>query len=209
MCGAKKFHKESKGFCCCDGSVKLKINDIPPELHLLFTSKSEESDDFRTYIRTYNCNFSFTSFGVKYDKELCKRNKGIYTFRIQGQIYHYLNELLPMDSNPSYLQLYFYDTENELHHRMKISDKLSPAIIEKLLHILDINPYAKFFRGLANVAELESCQIKIACNLGMDQRVYNAPTASQVAAIWVNDEGCEFGLRDIYIFIVTLVASIE
>lgn len=71
LCGTKKFHKESKGFCCCDGSIRLKINDIPPELHLLFISKSDESVNFRTYSRSYNCNFSFTSFCVKYDKDLC------------------------------------------------------------------------------------------------------------------------------------------
>ena len=88
-------------------------NDAPQTLFDLFTSSSNESIEFRKYIRTYNNTFAFTSFGVKYDKNLCKRNRGIYTFRVQGQVYHFINEMLPSNNEPSYLQLYFYDTEHE------------------------------------------------------------------------------------------------
>lgn len=48
--GAKKFQKGSKGFCCSNGTVKLKINDVPLQLHHLFTSTSDELDEFKTYI---------------------------------------------------------------------------------------------------------------------------------------------------------------
>ena len=49
-----------------------------------FIADDEVGKEFRTYVRTYNNTFAFTSFGVKYDKNLCMRNKGIYTFRVQG-----------------------------------------------------------------------------------------------------------------------------
>ena len=187
-CGAKKFAKETNSFCCSNGEIKLKINNVPKELYELYTSKSNESLEFKTFIRIYNSNFSFTSFGVKNDKDLCKRNKGIYTFRVQGQVYHYINDMLPLDSRPSYLQLYFYDTDHELQNRLNMSSKLSPQIVCKIMDILRINPYSMFFRTLSDVVGLKSHTIQIRSNSGHDQRFYNAPYVSQVAAIWVDDD---------------------
>ena len=114
---AKKF-SESKGFCCCDGEVSLIENDVSDELYYLFTLAFEDAKHFQTYIQTYSNTFAFTSFGVKYGKSLCKRNKGIYTFRVQGHIYHFINELLHVDKLPSYLQLYFYDTKHRIQNCM-------------------------------------------------------------------------------------------
>ena len=65
-------------------------------------------------IRTYDNHFGVTSSDVKYDKKLCKRNKGIYTFKIQGQIYHFLNDLNSANDHGENLQLYFHDLEIEL-----------------------------------------------------------------------------------------------
>ena len=90
-CGAKRFYHEPKYFCCVDGEISTS-NNIPDALYNLYTSCSNESVSFQKYARTYNS--TFTSFGVKYDKSLCKRNKGIYTFRIQIQVYHSINEHL-------------------------------------------------------------------------------------------------------------------
>ena len=93
-CHAKRFKHEPKGFCYSDGEISLVTNDIPQELDDLFISNSEQAVEFRKYIRTYNTNFAFTSFGVKYDKDLYRRNKGMDTFRVQGQVYHFINELI-------------------------------------------------------------------------------------------------------------------
>ncbi|TXG64505.1 hypothetical protein EZV62_011499 [Acer yangbiense] len=70
------YTRESKGFCCADGDISMISNDAPQTLFDLFTSSSNESIEFRKYVCTYNNTFAFTSFGVKYDKNLCKRNKG-------------------------------------------------------------------------------------------------------------------------------------
>lgn len=199
-CSAKKFENESKGFCCCDGKVRLQNNSVPNELYNLFTSNEHDALHFKNNECNYNNHFAFTSFGVKCDKELHKNYKGIYTFRVQGQVYHYINELLPNDNCPSYLQLYFYDTENELHHRLQKSDKFSESILRKLIHILKINPYSKFFRSLSNIDDLKTYKIHIRCDPGLDQRVYNTPSASQVAAIWIDDDpSADIRVRDISI----------
>jgi hypothetical protein len=42
---------------------------------------------------------------------------------------------------------------------------------------------------LGNVANLDEYQIELNTNIGVDQRRYNAPTISQVAAIW--EEGSD------------------
>lgn len=81
FCGAKRFEYESPGFCCAKGAIKLISHPIPVELKNLYLKNNEKSKFFQTYIRTYNNMFAFTSLGVNYDKDLAKRNKGIYTFR--------------------------------------------------------------------------------------------------------------------------------
>ncbi|CAA3021320.1 Hypothetical predicted protein [Olea europaea subsp. europaea] len=53
---------------------------------------------------------------------------------------------------------------------------------------MELNPYANFFRTLTNIPNLKSHNLKIRSNCGLDQRVYNTPCASQVAAIWVDDD---------------------
>ncbi|XP_016481320.2 uncharacterized protein LOC107802354 isoform X1 [Nicotiana tabacum] len=81
-CAAKRFEYEPPTFCCGSGSIRLTAHKMPIELSKLYFENTEESEHFRTYIRMYNNMFAFTSFGVKYDKELAKRNCGIYTFRV-------------------------------------------------------------------------------------------------------------------------------
>nr|XP_033516776.1 uncharacterized protein LOC104114668 isoform X3 [Nicotiana tomentosiformis] len=81
-CRAKKFEYEPPGFYCKSGSIRLTCHKMPTELLELYFGNTEESENFRTYIRTYNNMFAFTSHGVKYDKDLVRRNSGIYTFRV-------------------------------------------------------------------------------------------------------------------------------
>ncbi|KAG7994346.1 hypothetical protein I3843_01G054000 [Carya illinoinensis] len=189
------------GFCCADGTVSLATNAVPDQLYDLFTSNTDESVHFKTYVRTYNNKFAFTSFGVKFDKDLCRRNRGVYTFRTQGQIYHYIDDLIPLNGRPSYFQLYFYDTEHELENRISDSDRMNPSIIAELIDILRINLYSVFFRSLDDLSNLENQVIHIRSDVGLDQRVFNAPTSSQVAAILVeNEDADQLRGRDICVF---------
>ncbi|XP_042970258.1 uncharacterized protein LOC122302876 [Carya illinoinensis] len=156
----------------------------------------DKSAHFKTFVRTYNNKFAFTSFGVKFDRNLCRRN--ILT---QGQIYHYINDLIPLNGCPSYLQLHFYDTEHELENRISDSDRMNPSIIAQLIDILRINPYSMFFRSLGDLPNLENQVIHIRSDAGLDQRIFNAPTSSQVAVIWVeNEDADQLEGRDICVF---------
>jgi len=122
FCGAKRFEYESVGFCCGKGAIKLISHQLPSDLQNLYLQNNEKSKLFRTYIRTYNNMFAFTSLGVNYDKNLAKRNKGIYTFRVQGKMYHFIDDLMPSGEKMKNLQLYYFDSENELKNRtLKLS----------------------------------------------------------------------------------------
>lgn len=72
------------------------------------------SATFHAHICTYNNVFAFISYGVKYDKVLCSNDKSIYTFRVQGMVHYFIETLVPSNVYSTNLQLYFYETENEL-----------------------------------------------------------------------------------------------
>ncbi|KAK9091926.1 hypothetical protein Syun_026837 [Stephania yunnanensis] len=185
-CNAKKFFHESNSFYCSNGQVTLVPNVVPEEMFDLFTSNNEETREFLMYIRTYNTNFDFTSFGVKCEREYAKSNMGVYTFRVQGQIHHFINNLLPDKEHPSYLQLYFYDTDHEVQNRMHCSDRMKETILARLISILAKNPYASFFRTLQNKENLEDHVVQLVSSVSLDQRVFNMPTTSQVACYYLD-----------------------
>ncbi|XP_031094289.1 uncharacterized protein LOC115998774 [Ipomoea triloba] len=161
---------------------------MPLVLKNLYTGVDDASKNFRTCVRTYNNTFAFTSLGIhQYDKNLCKRNKGIYTFKVQGQIYHFINDLLPDGCPPRNLQLYFYDTDHEIQNRVESVARLEENIVKALIEVMSCNPYATFFRSLKDVVHSDDFSILLNSSPSLDQRLYNSPTASQVAAVWIED----------------------
>ncbi|XP_031116667.1 uncharacterized protein LOC116020327 [Ipomoea triloba] len=161
---------------------------MPLVLKNLYTGVDDASKNFRTCVRTYNNTFAFTSLGIhQYDKNLCKRNKGIYTFKVQGQIYHFINDLLPDGCPPRNLQLYFYDTDHEIQNRVESVARLEENIVKALIEVMSCNPYANFFRSLKDVVHSDDFSILLNSSPSLDQRLYNSPTASQVAAVWIED----------------------
>ncbi|XP_019181597.1 PREDICTED: uncharacterized protein LOC109176597 [Ipomoea nil] len=188
-CGAKRIQYEPPGFCCRGGQIKLVSNAMPCVLKNLFIGRDDASKHFRNYVRTYNNTFAFTSLGIhNHDKDLCRRNKGIYTFRVQGQMYHLIDDLIPHGHSPRNLQLYFFDTETEVDNRVGYVDRLDRSIVSDLVELMSQNPYAQFFRSLKDVNFGDDFVISLNSTTSLDQRVYNLPTASQVAAIWLEND---------------------
>lgn len=168
FCSEKKFQYESPGFCCATGTIKLHSHQMPTRLRNLYLGNTAECVHFRTYIRTYNNLFAFTSLGVNYDKDLARRNRGIYTFRVQGQMYHMIDDLYPGDKKPRNLQLYFYDNNNEMPNRMACSDKINESLVQELINILKDNPYSMFLRPLIDIPNLHNFHIALKCDSGLD-----------------------------------------
>ncbi|KAG5541509.1 hypothetical protein RHGRI_021364 [Rhododendron griersonianum] len=182
------------------GQVSVYPLRTPAKLLELFRGSSKLCKDFRTHIRPYNNMFAFTSFGVTLDPRYTKNHQGIYTFRAQGQIYHFMHSLYPANGKPSYLQLYFYDTAKEVEHRSNCLDDLDSDTITQLIDILKPNPYSKFFRSLATTPNIDSYQIRLRADPIVDDKTFNAPTASQVALIWKdNEDDSELRERDILV----------
>ena len=187
-CKAKKFQFEPPGFCCSFGETQLLPTKMPRELMMLYLEDSEEAIEFRRCVRSYNNMFAFMSIGVNCDKSLNESYNGIYTFRIQGQMYHFINQLIPNDGEKARnVQLYFFNTDHETVNRLSISNRFQQSLITKLEEILKINPYSTFFRGLQNLPNIDNYKIVLQSSLAVDQKVFNKPTISQVGAIWADN----------------------
>ncbi|KAH7853445.1 hypothetical protein Vadar_002482 [Vaccinium darrowii] len=200
-CHARLFLHETMELCCKSGKTVLPPIPAPPEMTDLFCEQTADGRHFRKNIRAYNHVFSFISMGVHDDKELPGGLRGVYTFRAQGTIYHRIGSLLPYsDQRPRYLQLYIYDTDHEVEHRMSETSGLRRHIVEKLKHILDAyNPFVQNFRQLAQYPDIQDYKLIIK-EQPVDRRQYDLPTASQVAAIIVGgDEAALIKGRDIVI----------
>ncbi|XP_071939243.1 uncharacterized protein [Coffea arabica] len=187
-CGAKRFNLESPTFYCSKGEISIVAPRMPYALIRLFIGNDEESKHFRKLACTYNNNLAFTAFVAKYDSELTKNTKGVYTFRVQGQVYHFLNGLSQSGDRSSGIQLYIFDTDEELKRRVASCDKLRESTLRLLMDILSENPYARFFKDLRYVPNINNFNIALSCYPSLDQRVYNLHSTSQVAAIWIESD---------------------
>nr|XP_023920302.1 uncharacterized protein LOC112031817 isoform X2 [Quercus suber]XP_023920309.1 uncharacterized protein LOC112031817 isoform X2 [Quercus suber]XP_023920315.1 uncharacterized protein LOC112031817 isoform X2 [Quercus suber]XP_023920320.1 uncharacterized protein LOC112031817 isoform X2 [Quercus suber] len=153
--------------------------------------------------------FAITSMGGKVDRTVNDGN-GPYVFRLNGQNHHLIGSLLPVEgSEPKFAQLYIFDTENEVQHRIRSissdeeNDGIDPEIVNSLIHMLDENnALVKVFRMARDrYTECNTADIRlrlINCRTNRSSQ-YNLPTASEVAGLIVNDFDPNNGYRDIIV----------
>ncbi|GKB28915.1 hypothetical protein Tco_0868316, partial [Tanacetum coccineum] len=210
-------HSTSGSFSLCCGRGKVKLgNEIhnPPKLLMdLICGNHPKSSNFIDNIRHYNSMFSFTSIGAKQDTSV-NQGHGAYCYRIQGQNYHRMGTLLPDEGKPPvFAQLYIYDTDNEIQHRIKCvsndpsasttNNEIDHDLTVELCDMLDaINPLVAQFRmaGERLVIATEENKYKLRLIIGTrmrDCRQYNLPTAFEVAALIVGDIDSTTNDRDI------------
>ncbi|GES88499.1 uncharacterized protein LOC112012066 [Rhizophagus clarus] len=199
-CGAKfwleeKDHNSSHAsptfsFCCAHGKVLLPhLHEPPPYLLNLYTSSECDAISFHKNIRRYNNVLACTSFGASIDTI---PGQGISNFRIHGQVYHLIGSLLPEEGQqPAFAQLYIYDSEHENEHRNNVIQELDNEILQNLLKMLDeCNPYIQNFRHIRDLIKTNTpgeIFMIIHGDRTRDPHHYNAPTASEVAAIMVGN----------------------
>jgi hypothetical protein len=70
----------------------LSLPATPQKLEVLLTSKNRSVVKFRDQIRMYNSVLAFTTLGAKVDESVTK-GTGLYSFRIQGELYHKIRSL--------------------------------------------------------------------------------------------------------------------
>jgi hypothetical protein len=185
-CNAKRFPLEGPFFCCWQGKVKLHMPDVSDELRWRFSSQTDpDAIYFRKHIWYFNSLFSFASLGANLDRRYnTPKGSWVYTFSIHGQVYHRLDQLAHGQEGLRHMQLYFYDTDETIRHRIQRSPNLDEGVIRTILWLLEDNPYVHVFRSLGNIANLDEYRIVLNTDIGVDQRRYNTPIVSQVAAIW-------------------------
>jgi hypothetical protein len=76
------------------------------------------------------------------------------------------------------MQLYFYDIDETIRHRIQRSPNLDEGVVRTVLRILEDNPYVRVFWSLGNVANLDEYRIELNTDIGFSKRRYNAPTVS-------------------------------
>jgi len=108
-------------------------------------------------------------------------------------MYHNIYDFAGCRKAPQHLEMYFYDDDPSLEHRYchcrKEKYQKDQQVIEQLVHILHNNPYSQQFRQMGQFEDLADYRITLNLDHHMDQRTYNVPLTSEVAAVWV--EGTE------------------
>ncbi|KAL0325397.1 UNVERIFIED_CONTAM: hypothetical protein Sradi_5109000 [Sesamum radiatum] len=125
---------------CSNGQVSLSTLDVPEELRDLFFGSSQMALHFKANSRTYNNVFAFTSFGVTYDKELCRNDKNVYTFRVQGLVYHFLNDLIPRRERELICNYIF------MMLRMRIVLRADPGLDQRIYNIPAVDQVAAIWK---------------------------------------------------------------
>ncbi|RID48364.1 hypothetical protein BRARA_I04879 [Brassica rapa] len=134
---------------------------------------------------------------------------GPFTYRVNGQVIHRIGSLLPEDGAlPEYLQLYIFDTDNELENRKRAftqgtsSLAIPDSVIVQLIEMMDIhNHLAKTFRHardrFKDTGTIEySITLVSQTNLG---RQYDLPSASEIGGLIVGDLSATSVGRDIVV----------
>jgi len=143
-------NKPKFGMCCLQGQVRLaKLKHPPTELWNLFSGSNPLSANFKKNIRQYNAAFAFTSLRAKIDYSVLTANgHSLYTFQINGELYHHSSLLIPDNENaPTYAQIYINDEAAQRDAWMNRNPNLSPELIAELQAIiLCDHPYVDIYQ---------------------------------------------------------------
>jgi Helitron helicase-like domain at N-terminus len=198
----RKKSSPTYGPCCHTGKVHLDFLPDPPHaLRDLYTGDSPQSKDFRLHIRQYNCALAFASFMAN-EKDVNSRGRGPWVYKIGYMLYHSSSSLLPLNGQePRYAQLYFYDPNDALTHRMHRNPNLRSDTMQILQNILlETNEYSQIFLHASEILQTTPARDLAICFVAdpsTDERRYNPPTADELAAIIPGDEMAVTRPRDI------------
>ena len=118
------------------------------------------------------------------------RKHPIYTFWAHGQIYHNLRSFghtSDPEWSPGHLELYFFDDDTKLDHLMwrcrQETVDLDREVIRIITEIQKGNQYSEQLRSIGQVEDVSDYQITFTTVHYLDQRTYNHPLTSEVAAV--------------------------
>ncbi|EAU86521.2 transcriptional factor B3 [Coprinopsis cinerea okayama7 len=190
------------GTCCRKGRVRIPLLEQPPQpLQLLLTAQTLQAKAFRNDLWKYNRAFSFTSLGVLEDHAI-NNGSSAPVFRICGELHHNSAALTPTGGRtPKYAQLYIYEPQAALQHRINQNEDLDSGIMAQLqAMLLASNRFAHLYRSAYQIMTREGQPPDVSVRLrllqGQDRRRYNTPTSDEFAVVVPDRQGNEQG-RDI------------
>ncbi len=214
-CGALHFIVERKrgssmgrpafSNCCTNGCIASEIvprfSDAPILLKQLLTESSTNATSFRKNIRKYNsalvmasvtCNWVAPSFGNSAFNS---------TLTIQGRLHYFVGPLNPTEGlRPKYLSVYIHESLDNENDRAGHGEEDFPGTImadlTQLQSMLPVqNSLVQSFVSLRELSVLNATPINVQLIIQADrlpinrhERRYNAPVASEVAAIVVGSD---------------------
>ncbi|KAL3638423.1 hypothetical protein CASFOL_017794 [Castilleja foliolosa] len=177
--------------CCKGGAVRLPFALYPPSaIKYLY-----EDASFMENIRAYNNMFSMTSFGARID-DTVNDGRGPYVFKVSGQVSHWIGSICPpSNEGPRFLQLYIYDTENEVPNRLRFFGSLehrslSPDIVAVLRDTLrSCNEYVRLFGSATDLCgSSNECNFSVRLYNNVGDRRYEPPASGTLGGIIFGDE---------------------
>ena len=185
-CKAYRWTSELTSICCKNGKISLPEIQNPPETIV----NLYKSNSFLEKLVWYNNALALTSLGCS---EV--RYPGFNPiFKIQGKLYHSIGSLLPKEGHaPRYAQIYLYDTDHQIQHRLGKTDlnKCTMVDLQQTLH--NVNSYIKSFKAAAElITKNTNMNIVLHHKKSLKPsdahcRSYNLPTSSEVAALVSGD----------------------
>ncbi|CAG8809367.1 6552_t:CDS:2, partial [Dentiscutata erythropus] len=95
--------------------------------------------------------FAFISMGASIDPHLANSANGVYTYHVQGAIYHQIGSMLSAENcTPKFSQIYIYDGnfEAELSYRHNVFPTLDTFLLANIQYELHMhNPFAQVFHS--------------------------------------------------------------
>ncbi|GMF53749.1 unnamed protein product [Phytophthora fragariaefolia] len=220
LCQAWKWPAESDLICCLKGRVQLPpLQSAPPRLLQLYGDK-----EFRRHIRAYNQACAFTSIGasssdntfrdVNQDQSVAGQH-GVYTYRIQGAMGHFMGSMLPYVDRrtgervpPKFAQIYIVDPDmrERANRRKGIFADLDIVALQDIENMMvECNPFAQQFLSFGQKLRevlARGMQVKdirsVLHSKASEPRTYNLPTVSEVGVAMVED-GNLTRPRDLYV----------
>ncbi|KAJ0760860.1 putative DNA helicase [Helianthus annuus] len=185
--------------CCQGGAIRLPFPLEPPAaIKELFTDAR-----FMENIRAYNNMFSMTSFGADID-DTVNDGRGPYVFKVSGQLSHWLGSLCPPDNEkPRFLQMYIYDTENEVSNRLRFfsaTSQLSSDIVATISQTLaSCNGYVRLFKSAIDLCTGSNAyNFAVRLYNGGNKRKYEPPAPGTLGGI-IRDNNLNATTYDIVI----------
>ncbi|XP_034140491.1 uncharacterized protein LOC117591365 [Drosophila guanche] len=130
-----------------------------------------------------------TSFGA----EIIEEHRNNPTFKIQGQIYHRIESLQPIeDAQHKFLQIYFMgNMEKQLDRRQRINTATKRAILQDLPQMLhEHHALVRLFKTALERMPSDDYKVVIRADkrpAGTHERTFNAKTIDEVAILIVGE----------------------